>query len=186
MKTKKIGMIALKGMAFLLTFVAALAVTLFVSLKMICSDTFPHVQQTFVTTILETGQLKFLASWFLSPEEIQKIVDENSMQEFDVEVDAGLIQMGGFGSAGLESGTSQDEGEDIEIHEVAGNTYSGIMMIVKDPSRVSLASIYPWKETGVTLDVLVNSNNAVAGINGGLYNSKNNSGGETNEQLHPG
>ena len=175
METKKIGMILLKVMAFLMTFVAALAVTLLISLKMLCSDAFPHVQQTFVTTILETGQLKFLASWFLSPEEIQKIVDENSMKEFDVEVDAGLIQMGGFGNAGL--GAGQDDSKDIEIFEVAGNTYTGIMMIVKDPSRVSLASIYPWREVGVTLDELVNSNNAVAGINGGLYNSKNNSGG---------
>ena len=175
---KKIGMISLKVMSFVLTFVVAVAVTLLVSLKMICSDSFPHVQQTFVTTILETGQLKFLASLFLSPEEIQKIVDENSMKDFDVEIDTGLIQMGGFGSAGLESsGGVQDNGKDIEIFEVAGNTYTGTMMIVKDPSRVSLATIYPWREVGVTLDELVKSNNAVAGINGGLYNSKNNSGG---------
>ena len=177
MTTKKIGMILLKVMSFVLTFVVAVVLTLAITLKMFSSDEFPHVQQTFVTTVLETGQLKFLASLFLSPEEIQEIVDENSMQDFDVEVDAGLIQMGGFGSAGLEAGSGQDNGKDIEIYEVAGNTYSGIMMIVKDPSRVSLASIYPWRETGVTLDVLVNSNNAVAGINGGLYNSKNNSGG---------
>ena len=173
----KLGKVLLRILSFVLTFVVAVALTLIISLKMFCSDDFPHVQQTFVTTVLETGQLKFLASLFLSPEEIQKIVDENSMKEFDVEVDTGLIQMGGFGNAGLESGNGQDNGKDIEIFEVAGNTYTGIMMIVKDPSRVSLASIYPWRETGVTLDVLVNSNNAVAGINGGLYNSKNNSGG---------
>jgi exopolysaccharide biosynthesis protein len=61
--------------------------------------------------------------------------------------------------------------------EVAGATYTGTMMIVKDPSRVSLASIYPWRDIGVTLDELVTSNGAVAGINGGLYNSYNNSGG---------
>lgn len=50
-------------------------------------------------------------------------------------------------------------------------------MIVKDPSRISLATIYPWREYGVTLDTLVTSNGAIAGINGGLYNSENNSGG---------
>lgn len=175
---KKMGTFLLRMMSFVLTFVVALAVTLFISLKMLCSDSFPHVQQTFVTTILETGQLKFLASWFLSPEEIQAIVDQNSMKEFDVEVDTDLIQLGGFGSAGLESGNEQDSSEDIEIFEVAGNTYSGTMMIVKDPSRVSLATIYPWRESGVTLDELVKSNNAIAGINGGLYNSSNNSGGK--------
>ena len=174
---KKIGKILLQFMAFLMTFVVAVVLTLFISLKMFCSDNFPYVQQTFVTTILETGQLKFLASLFLSSEEIQQIVDENSMKDFNVAIDTDLIQQGGFGSAGLESNNGQDPGEAIEIIEVAGNTYTGTMMIVKDPSRVSLATIYPWKDLGVTLDQLVKSNNAVAGINGGLYDSSGNSGG---------
>lgn len=174
---KKIGMIVLKASSFVVTFVLAAIVIVFVSLKMICSDTFPYVQQTFVTTILETGQLKFLASVFLSSEEIQEIVNQNSMKEFDVEVDTNLIQVGGLNNSATGDGT-QESGEDIEIIKIAGSTYMGTMMIVKDPSRVSLATIYPWKEVGVTLDVLVNSNNAVAGINGGLYDSSNNTGGK--------
>lgn len=174
---KKIGMIVLKASSFVVTFVLAAIVIVFVSLKMICSDTFPYVQQTFVTTILETGQLKFLASVFLSSEEIQEIVNQNSMKEFDVEVDTNLIQVGGLNNSGTGDGT-QESAEDIEIIKIAGSTYMGTMMIVKDPSRVSLATIYPWKDVGVTLDVLVNSNNAVAGINGGLYDSSNNTGGK--------
>ena len=50
-------------------------------------------------------------------------------------------------------------------------------MIVKDPSRVSLATIYPWKDKGVNLHELVEANGAIAGINGGLYASANNTGG---------
>ena len=181
---KKIGMIALKAMAFLLTFVAAVAATLLISLNMICSDRFPSAQQMFVTTILETGQLKFLASWFLTPEEIQEIVDQNSMKELNAEVNTGLIQVGGAsgnsGTLNFLVGSEESEAkgqEDIEIVEVASATYTGTMMIVKDPSRVSLTSIYPWRDVGVTLDELVTSNGAIGGINGGLYNSYNNSGG---------
>ena len=158
-----------------LTLVVAVAATLLISLNMICSKTFPSAQQMFVTTILETGQLKFLASWFLSADEIQTIVDQNSMKELNAEVDANLIQIG---SVNIQGGQSeQTEQQDIEIVEVAGATYTGTMMIVKDPSRVSLATIYPWQDVGVTLDTLVNSNGAVAGINGGLYDSSNNTGG---------
>lgn len=171
---KLIGKTVLRVVAVLLTFVVAVAATLMIALNMICSDKYPSAQQMFVTTILETGQLKFLASWFLSPDEIQAIVDKNSMKDLDADVDASLIQVGSSGSVGVQPG--QDE-EDIEIVEVAGATYTGTMMIVKDPSRVSLATIYPWREVGVTLDELVNSNGAVAGINGGLYNSTNNTGG---------
>lgn len=174
---KAIGRFVLQTTAFLLTFVAAVAVTLLVSLKMFCSDSFPNVQKTFVTTILETGQLKFLASWFLSPEEIQEIVDQNSMKAFNVEVNTDLIQKGSFGNVDVQTDGVQNQAEDIEIVEVAGATFSGTMMIVKDPSRVSLATIYPWREQGVTLDELVTSNGAIGGINGGLYDSTNNTGG---------
>ena len=170
---KKIGGFILKAIAFLLTGVLALVVTLLLTLSMLCSDSYPSVQRTFVTTILETGQLKFLASWFLSSEEIQAIVNQNSMQEFNNAVNTDLIDSGSFGE-----NISNEEIPDIEIVEVAKSTYTGTMMIVKDPSRVSLATIYPWKAQGVTLDQLVTDNDAIAGINGGLYDSSNNSGGK--------
>ena len=171
---KKIGKILLRIGAFLGTFLVALVLTLWLALKMICGGTFPSAQQMFVTTILETGQFKFLASLFLSGEEIQAIVDQNSMKDLDAEVDAGLIQIGASGNV---NAGAEEEQQEIEIQEVSGATFTGTMMIVKDPSRVSLASIYPWRETGVTLDRLVHDNGAVAGINGGLYDSTNNSGG---------
>ncbi len=175
----KIGKIALKASAFLLTFVLALVLTVFISLSMICSSSFPAAQQMFVTTILETGQLKFLASVFLSPEQIQEIVDKNSMKDLNEAVDTDLIQIGSTGSISMPDGTTDPTvpQKDIEIVEVSGATYYGTMMIVKDPSRVSLATIYPWRAEGVTLDTLVKDAGAIGGINGGLYNSTNNSGG---------
>jgi len=172
---KKVGSLLLKLGAFLLTLVVAVAATVMLSLNMICSDRFPSAQRMFVTTILETGQLKFLASWFLSADEIQAIVDRNSMKELNAEVDTDLIQIGNVSFSGGETVKEEDP---IEIVEVAGTTYFGTMMIVKDPSRVSLATIYPWRAEGVNLDQLVNDNGAIAGINGGLYDSYNNSGGK--------
>ena len=46
---KKIGGFFLKTLAFLLTGVLALAVTLLLTLNMLCSDAYPSVQRTFVT-----------------------------------------------------------------------------------------------------------------------------------------
>ena len=173
----RLGCFVGRTLLCLITVLAALVITLFLALKMLCSPSFPHVQQTFVTTILETGQLKFLASWFLSPEEIQTIVDSNSMKAFHAEVNTDLIKKGNFGKVDVQGQEREEEAADIEIVEVAGTTYTGTMMIVKDPSRISLATIYPWREKGVTLDKLVKDNGAIAGINGGLYNSTNNTGG---------
>lgn len=157
------------------TLVLAVALTLVISLKMICSDISPAAKDTFVTTLLETGQLKFLANMFVPADEIREIVDRNTMKELDDDVDDSLINIGGGGDiAGGEDSTEQ---ADIEVVEISGRTFYGTLLIVKDPSRVSLASIYPWAAQGVTLDKLVTDAGAIAGINGGLYNSGNNSGG---------
>lgn len=136
----------------------------------ICGNTSPAAKKMFVTTVLESGQMKFLASICLSPEEIQSLVDENSMEVFDNEVDTGMIEVGG-------DVTNIDDGEDIEVVEINGRTFYATLLIVKDPSRVSLATIYPWRAKGVTLDKLVNDNNAIGGINAGIYASANNTGG---------
>lgn len=169
------GRYLLYSLAFLSTAVAVVVMVLAVSLKMMCSDVYPDLQSRLVTTFLETGQLKFVPSLFLSSEKIQAIVDKNSMAAFNEEVDTGLINIGGAGSIDLSA--EEQEWGDIEIFEVKGSTYYGTMIYVKDPSRVSVASIYPWRDVGVPLDELVESAGAIGGINGGLYNSYNNSGG---------
>lgn len=169
---KTAGLWFLRFLALIMTLVIFIAATLLVSLKMICSDISPSAKRTFVTTLLETGQLKFLASWFLSPEQIQELVEENSMEKIDDEVNSALITVTPADTAG-------DDGsaEEIEVIPIAGRNYSATLLKIKDPSRVCLASIYPWRDKGVNLDELVKSSGAVAGINGGLYNSYNNSGG---------
>ncbi len=173
--------VILRSLAVLMTLVLAVVITLGVSLKMICSDISPAAKNTFVTTILETGKLKFLANIFVSSDEIQTIVNENTMSEMEDEVDGSLISIGGDSEiVGSEDGGEQ---KDIEVVEISGRTFYGNMIIVKDPSRVSLASIYKqsgnkWPEYGVTLDQLVKDAGAVAGTNGGLYDSGVNTGGK--------
>lgn len=168
--------IALKILAFFLTGILILAASLLIAVKMICSEISPSAQRMFVTTLLETGQMKSIPSLFLSDEKIQEIVNTNSMESFDEEVDDSLISVGSFGSIDI-GGTGNTEVKDIEVIEISGSTYYANLIIVKDPSRVSVASIFPWRYEGVTLDQLVNDAGAIAGINGGLYNSYNNSGG---------
>ena len=141
-------------------------ITLFLTIFLICHGPSESARNLFVTTILETGQLKFLASVFLSDSEISEIVSQNSLATMQEEVDTGLITV-----------DENTEKELIEIHKVSGNNFEGTMMIVNDPSKISLATTYPWSEYGKELDKLVAENNAIAGINGGLYYSDANKGG---------
>ncbi len=170
---KAIGKGILKGLLIIVTIVFFIAAVLFVTLKITCTNSFPAAKQTLVTTLLETGQLKFLVSWFLSPEEVQEVISANSMEEVTETVNSALISVSKAENNLGEAETS----EDIEISKVEGGNYTATVMKVKDPSRISLATIYPWRDKGINLDELVNGSNAVAGINGGLYDSDNNTGG---------
>ena len=140
--------------------------TLILTIYFICHGPSKSAQELFVTTILETGQLKFLANVFMSDEDIQEIVNKNSLKEMDSEVDGNLINVGGTSNKEL-----------IEIYKVSGNNYEGTMMVINDPSKISLATTYPWGEYGKELDKLVAESGAIAGINGGLYYSDANKGG---------
>ena len=174
---KKVLKIVLRVLAVILTLILVIAGTLVMTVKMILGGTSPRARSILTTTLLETGQLKFVVSLFLDQEEIQEIVDANSMEAFDDTVDQDLIKINGGSDTDDPSAVPADSGKDVEVFEIPGRTYTGYLIKVKDPSRVSLDTIYPWRKDGVTLDVIVNQNNSLAGINGGIYNSHNNSGG---------
>ena len=141
-------------------------IALVLTITLICHGPSKSAKELFATTILETGQLKFLANVFLSKDELQKIVDKNSLQDMDVEVDENLINTEG-----------NKEKELIEIHNVSGDGFEGTMMVVNDPSKISLATTYPWGEYGKELGVIVDEAGAIAGVNGGIYYSSGNKGG---------
>jgi len=163
---------ALKFIGKLFSFVGVFLIVLLVTIYgmglIFCYGPSAHARNLFVTTLLETGQMKFVVGLFMSDEKVQEIVDSNSMAAFDVEADDSLINI-----------DSEINKDGIELVQISGSTYSAKMIIVNDPARVKLATIYDgsWKQYGVTLDKLVNDNDAFAGVNGGLYYSDSNKGG---------
>ena len=158
-----------KTLAFVSVTILAIFISLILMFFLICHGPSQKATELFTTTFLETGQMKFIVSIFLSDKEIQEIVAKNSMTEMTAEVDTDLIDI---------KSNDDDNSEDIELVQISGNTFSAKMLIIKDPSRVKLATTYPWGEYGQELDKLVKNSGAVAGVNGGLYVSDSNKGGK--------
>lgn len=155
-----------KVFAFLGVSIGMIFIALVLAITLICHGPSESAKELFATTLLETGQLKFLANIFLSKEELQEIVAKNSLQDMSAEVDENLINTDG-----------NIEKELIEIHNVSGDGFEGTMMVVNDPSKISLATTFPWSEYGKELGVLVDEAGAIAGVNGGIYYSSGNKGG---------
>lgn len=180
---KRIGRIVGRILLVLFTTVFVVAGTLVLTLNMICNGPSMAARELFVTTVLESGQLKFAASLFLSTEEINEIVNKTSMGKMDTDIDKSLISVepsqGGADKTSEETGGEEDNYDEngVELIEISGRTFYAKLMIVKEPSKVKVATTYPWTEYGVNLDELVKNSGTVAGVNGGLYQSAGNKGG---------
>lgn len=167
--------------------VLILAVTLYIMLQKCCNGPSEAARNLFITTILETGQVKFLASWVCSEEEINEIVNQNSMSQMDTNIDATLITINSDNDeSDTEDTSSQPEEFDengIRIEEISGRGFFAKMMIIKDPSQVVLATtntnktLNGWTEYGEDLDVIVRNRGAIGGVNAGIYESTGNKGG---------
>lgn len=145
--------------------IIVLFATLFMTLKLITSNVSVSAKELFVTTILETGQMKFLASLLVPKDEIDEIINKNKMVDFNEKENKDLIEI------------SENNKDGIELVKIAGKSFEAKMLIVNDPSRVKLSTIYPWRDLGVELHELVEKEDAIGGINGGLYVSTGNAGG---------
>ena len=161
-----------KFFAFIGVFVLIIVVTLFGMLKIISA--YGSSRNTLVTTLLESGSLKFLASFCASQSEIEEIVAKTSLEAVgDANIDEELITVPQFGEDVPENNEVK---KDIEIVDIAGLTYKGTLMIIKDPSRVSVSTTAygpdQWpEEGGVPLKTIVERAGALGGVNGGLFDS---------------
>ena len=147
MSFKNVMSIIGKIFSFIGIFLVILVLTLYLTITLFVKGPSSKARELFITTILETGQLKFLASLVLSENEINEIVSSNSLKELEGEVNSNLID------TTIDESVSSTK-ELIEIHEITGNNFSGKMMIVNDPSKISIATTYPWGEYGEELDKL--------------------------------
>lgn len=178
---KIITKVILRILLVLVTFLVITFIGAYVVLGSICKGPSIAARDLFVSTILETGALQFLASWYFTEEEILAITNKNGMEKATEDVNTDLITIPVVG----EDGTPADPDFDIdgiEIVELAGRSYMAKMMIVNDPSRVKLATIYPWSDenhskNGKTLEKMVEDGGYLAGVNGGEYMSEGNWGG---------
>ena len=175
MKSKKKtsgGIIAGRVVLVLLTTILAVVLALTVIVATIVKGPSVAARDTFVTTVLESGNLKFLAHVFLSNEQIEEIVAKTSMEQMDTDIDKDLI------NTDTEVEGNFDE-NGIEVVTINGSNFFATMLIVKDPSKVHVGTTYNggWGEYGQNIDELVRNNGAIAGVNGGIYAADLNRGG---------
>ena len=179
---KNVGRIVLMGVARASIVVACTLVILlcgfYAFLTMVMKGASPHLRDQFVTSVMESSVGGVMAQMVLSDEEIQAILNRNKTQEFDTITDASLVKIADktkpAAAAAAAADSADQDGDGIEVHEVSGAMYRGVMMVVYDPSRVKVSSLETFNHygAGYTLKQHIEKSGAVAGINGGKYEDK--------------
>lgn len=119
-------------------------------------------------TMLETSALKFVPHLYYSNDTVEAIVARNSIAAPSEDTDPSLINID---TSAAQAAETTEEYKDIEVFEVSGGTYHGYMMVVHDPSRVSVGVCRKDfnKEPGLQLYEIAEKYGAVAAVNGGLF-----------------
>lgn len=138
----------------------------------------------FIRTTRETSAMGFLPNLFFSEAEIQQIIGNTTVPDFD-ETDSSLIQIPQPKPDDTTPdkpetdawGLSDEDGDGIIVEEVRGQGYYGYMMVVLDPSRVTMGSVpESYGSRGYTVEEMVKRFDAVAGINGGGFHDPDGKG----------
>lgn len=152
-----------------------------------------RAKELFILSVRETSAVGFLANIYCSQDEIDAIEAKQKVEVLEV-TDTSLIKIEANtekpteeksdvpeqtenNDTGTEKNNQQETTADIpeepiEFHEVYGATYKGIMMIVKDPSRVIVGTsspVYAEDVPGKKVVDMIASYNAIGGVNAGGF-----------------
>ena len=137
----------------------------------------PAARDLLVVSAMETSAAKFVPRLFFSPEEIQEIIDRNSViPTYTITDTSSALPPPSGGTE--EQPDLPSEPLDLsatELVEVNGSTFKGKMLIVNDPSRVYVATPTEFNlpSGGLRVEEMCKRDNALAGVNGGGFLDEN-------------
>ncbi len=138
-------------------------ITLFGTVLIILYGPSTYVRGLFVTTVMETSAAKFLATGFLGEERVNEILSENTLVSFEDSTNTELIEVP------TDNDIVEEELNSIVIEDVAGSTYKGKIMIIRDPSRLYVGVTNKLGVSGERTDKMVKREEAIGGVNAGGF-----------------
>lgn len=180
--SKKLSVVSIVA----LSLVAIILVAVLAFYLLIVAGVSPKLQRTWITTAMTTMNHKYLATAFFSDEYIDKIMEENKVDDsgynseiltFDKDKTPGRDESDDPSAPAapvvtvdpyLEEGyTFLEEG--VYIKDVSGSSWKGKVMLISDPKRVKLVDTQYQYSCGEKVEAMAKRVGAVAAINGGGF-----------------
>lgn len=151
-----------------------------------------EVKELFVLSVRETSAGGFLANIYLSDEEIRQIEEENTVVETNEITDTSIVTIDNGSKKNSEITEEQSATSDsanatyivetsydksimvengIEFHDIEGATFTGKMMVVKNPDRVFIGTPRDCYDgqPGISVPEIADRYGAIAAVNGGFF-----------------
>ncbi len=140
-------------------FICIIAFSIFFSIVLVYYGPFTNCRDYIVARAMGAENTKFLATTFLSQKEIDAILAVTNPQVDDGQERLEDVQVNGSGAV---SG-------DIEVIDVKGENYTGKLMVIPDPSKITLGVAPELGKVGATLSSIVKEAGAIGGVNAGGF-----------------
>ena len=176
LRKKKIRRIAGRCALSLATLLVVVVAGVYALLSVIFLGPSQTAGDLLTISLLETSALKFVPSLYYGQAEIDAIKDRNKVIEPEGTTDLTLVTIRKPeqepDADASENTNEQKEEEDIYVEEITGATYHGWIMVVKDPSRVSVGvsrDYFTNDARGMLIADMAEKYGAVGAINGGAF-----------------
>lgn len=156
-KLKKYGAILLWILTGCFIFILTACITGYI---LVFRGPLTSLKELYVTTAMTTYSHQYLARWFVSDDEIQRILEKNKVPEPLQNTDEKAINVG------LPLIGQKPQLELIEIHE---KSYRGYLLKVADPKRVQLVATDQLGNNGLKVEGFAENYRAEAAINAGGF-----------------
>lgn len=120
---------------------------------------FTYFKELFVTTAMTTMTHQYLARIFVSEDEIKQIMEKNKVDD-------------SYENSREKDINTSKYNDKVEVIPIQGNKFKGFMMIVYNPSRVTVGTTSNLGSRGMKVLDIVNKYNAIAGINAGGFSDE--------------
>ncbi|WP_163195022.1 phosphodiester glycosidase family protein [Clostridium thermarum] len=144
-----------------LLIVAQILVGIFFSIPMIYYGPFKVIREELVNTAMTTLSHQYIATWFLSDEEINRIMEKHKIQDEDKRSDVEAVAV-------FDSDVEKKESQ-VEFINISNEKVKGYILLVKNPSMVRVATTSKIGVRGMKLLDIVKQENAIGGINAGGF-----------------
>lgn len=167
----------LNFMKNIMTFILIqILVCCFISVPLVFYGPFKTLRNIYISTAMTTLSHQYLATAFFSQNVITSVMKENSVDDSNKKSDVSAIVINPSDVPAFAENNTAPKSDSVQLVDVSTKQYKAYLLIIDDPSRVSLGTTDGLGTSGMKLDKLLEKYGAASGINAGGFSDDNGKG----------